>query len=95
MTQRGGERTAAQNERDFPNIVELEAPPNGFGVKLDSMYEFHRQRGLRTRSSLSAELCILNLVFDMFREVHKELQQNFGRKVCKRRSLIIAPCPKF
>ena len=45
---RRGERTTAQNERDFPKIVELEVPPNGFGVKLDSMYEFHRQRGLET-----------------------------------------------
>ena len=49
MTQRRGERTAAQNERDFPNIVELEVPPNGFGVKLDAMYEFHRERGLEPR----------------------------------------------
>ena len=43
MTQRRGERTAAQNEREFPHIVELAVPPTGFGVKLNSMYEFHRQ----------------------------------------------------
>lgn len=47
MTQRRGERTAVQNERDFPYIVELPVPPNGFGAKLDSMYEFHREHGIQ------------------------------------------------
>jgi hypothetical protein len=49
MTRRKGERSAAHNERDFPHIVEFEVPSNGFGVRLDAMYEFHRQRGLETR----------------------------------------------
>lgn len=49
MTQRRGERTAAQNEREFPHIVEMEVPPSGFGTNLDSMYEFHRQRGIEAR----------------------------------------------
>ena len=49
MTQRKGERTGAQNERDYPNIVKLAVPPNGFGAKLDAMYEFHRSRGLDDR----------------------------------------------
>jgi hypothetical protein len=57
MTQRRGERTAAQNERDFPKIVEFEVPPNGFGVKLDPMYEFHCQRGLETRRGRGKASC--------------------------------------
>jgi len=44
-----GERTAAQNEREFPHIVELQVPPNGFGAQLDAMYEFHRKRDLEAR----------------------------------------------
>lgn len=49
MIRRRGERTAHQNERDFPNIVELKVPPNGLGPKLDLIHEFHRQRGLDIR----------------------------------------------
>jgi len=49
MTRRKGERTSRANERDFPNIVELIVPPNGFGRTLDSIHEFHRQRGLEAR----------------------------------------------
>jgi len=49
MSRRKAERTSRANERDFPNIVELPVPPNGFGAKLDSIHEFHRQRGLEAR----------------------------------------------
>jgi hypothetical protein len=49
MTQRKGERTTRQNEREYPNIVELPVPPNGFRAKLDLIQEFHRERGLDIR----------------------------------------------
>jgi hypothetical protein len=49
LTPRKGKRTVAQNERDYPHIVELAVPPNGFGAALDAMYEFHRTRGLTDR----------------------------------------------
>jgi len=38
MIRRKSERTSRANERDFPNIVELPAPPNGFGAKLDLIH---------------------------------------------------------
>lgn len=47
MTRRKGEETAAQNERQYPYIVELPVPPNGLGSKLDSMYQFHRDSGIQ------------------------------------------------
>jgi hypothetical protein len=53
LTQRKGERTAAQNERDHPHIVELAVRPSGFGATLDAMYEFHRARGLSDRRGRS------------------------------------------
>lgn len=49
MHKRKGERTTRQNERECPNTVELKMPPNGFGKKLDLIYEFHRERGLDIR----------------------------------------------
>jgi hypothetical protein len=49
MTLRKGERTSRANEYDFPHIVELPMPPNGFGKKLDLIHEFHHQRGLDIR----------------------------------------------
>lgn len=49
MIRRKGERTSRSYERDFPNIVELPVPPNGFGAKLDLIHEFHRERGIDIR----------------------------------------------
>jgi hypothetical protein len=49
MTRRKGEITARMNERDFPHIVELLLPDGGFGSALDSMYAFHRDRGIESR----------------------------------------------
>jgi len=49
MTRRKGQRTPAQNEREFPLIVEMAVPPNGFGRKLDAMHAFHSERGLEAR----------------------------------------------
>ena len=49
MTRRKGERTSRANERDFPNIVELPVPPNGFGKTLDLIHDFHRERDLEAR----------------------------------------------
>jgi hypothetical protein len=49
VTRRKGERTSRANERDFPNIVELPVPPNGFGAKLDLIHQFHDERGLDSR----------------------------------------------
>jgi hypothetical protein len=54
MSYRRGERTAAQNEREFPNIVELLVPPGGFGPNLDTIYAFHRECGIETRRGRSA-----------------------------------------
>jgi hypothetical protein len=34
-------------ERDFPHIVEMIVPPGGLGSKLDAMYEFHTQYGIK------------------------------------------------
>jgi hypothetical protein len=46
MVQRRGERTAARNERDFPDIIELQVPANGFGVLLDGMHSFYGECGI-------------------------------------------------
>lgn len=36
-------------ERDFPHIVEMAVPPNGFGKRLDAMYDWHRAHGIEAR----------------------------------------------
>jgi hypothetical protein len=46
MTRRKGERTSRMNERDFPHIVEMPLPDDGFGTRLDEMETFHRLRGI-------------------------------------------------
>jgi len=44
-----GQRTARQNERDFPHIVEQLLPPGGFGMTLIRMHDWDRSRGLEIR----------------------------------------------
>ena len=49
MARRKGEITARMNERDFPHIVELALPSDGFGRALDAVHDFHRLRGIQSR----------------------------------------------
>lgn len=50
MTARKGERTSRTNERDYPHLVEMPVPPNGFGRTLTAMIDWHLQRGIPSRS---------------------------------------------
>jgi hypothetical protein len=54
MTRRKGEITARMNERDYPHIVELVVPPNGFGLRLDAMMAFHRVRRIEDKRGRSS-----------------------------------------
>ena len=48
MTRRGGKAPA--NERDFPHIVEIALPVNGFNFRLSrEMAAFHRSHDIETR----------------------------------------------
>ena len=49
MTRYKGRSNAKAIERDFPHIVEMAVPPNGFGIRLDAMYEWHRSRDIEAR----------------------------------------------
>jgi hypothetical protein len=49
MTRYKGRVSARAIERDFPHIVEMAVPPHGFGSRLDTMYEWHRSRGIEVR----------------------------------------------
>jgi len=39
--------TARMNERDYPHIVELALPPEGFRARSDDMLAFHRERHIQ------------------------------------------------
>lgn len=47
MSRRKGERTFAMNERDYPNLVAIPVPPNGLGMTLNAMHDWHREHGVR------------------------------------------------
>jgi hypothetical protein len=49
MTRRKGETTSRINERDYPNIVELPVPSDGFRDKSVAMIAFHRERGIEMK----------------------------------------------
>ena len=34
-------------ERDFPHFVDVVVPLGGLGARLDAMYEFHTQHGIK------------------------------------------------
>jgi hypothetical protein len=46
-------RAAPLNERDYPHVVELVVPRNGFGQTLVAIMVFHRERGIETRRGRS------------------------------------------
>jgi hypothetical protein len=47
MTRYEGRQNAKAVERDFPHFVDIVAPPGGLGSKLEAMYEFHTQCGIK------------------------------------------------
>ena len=49
MSRRKGEITARMNEREYPHLVELPLPADGFGTARDAMLAFHREHGIQPR----------------------------------------------
>jgi len=49
MTRRKREITGLMNERDFPHLVELALPPEGFRGVLLEIDAFHRERRIPVR----------------------------------------------
>ena len=49
MTRYKGRQNAKAVEKDFPHFVDVVVPPIGLGKKLDAMYEFHGQNGIRAQ----------------------------------------------
>ena len=47
MTRYKGRQSAKAVERDFPHFVDIVVPLGGHGTKLDAMYEFHTQYGIK------------------------------------------------
>jgi hypothetical protein len=49
MSRYKGRASVTSVERDFPHVVEMQVPANGFGKKLDAMYDFHTRHGIRAQ----------------------------------------------
>ena len=49
MTRYKGSRGAKAVEREYPHFVDVVVPPGGLGSRLDAMYEFHTQHGIRAK----------------------------------------------
>jgi hypothetical protein len=47
MTRYKGQPKASSIEQDFPHHVDIPVPPYGLGTRLDAMYEFHAQHGIK------------------------------------------------
>jgi len=47
MSRYKGQVRATRTERDFPHHVDVIVPPGGLGTKLDAMYAFHTQNGIK------------------------------------------------
>jgi hypothetical protein len=47
MSRYKGQLKAAQTERLFPHHVDIIVPPGGLGTRLDAMYDFHIQHGIK------------------------------------------------
>jgi hypothetical protein len=53
MTRRKSEITGLANEQDFPHLVELAVPPEGFGRSFLDFDAFHRERRIPVRRGRS------------------------------------------
>jgi hypothetical protein len=52
MSRYKGRPSARAIEKDFPHIVETVVPPGGLSTRLNDMYDFHTQHGIRARLGL-------------------------------------------
>ena len=49
MTRYKSRQSAKAVERDFPHFVDIVVPLGSLGAKLDAMYDFHTQHGIKPR----------------------------------------------
>ena len=49
MTRYKGQLKATRTEIEFPHHVDITIPPGGLGTRLDAMYEFHAQHGVKPK----------------------------------------------
>ena len=47
MTRYKGQPKASLIEQEFPHHVDILVPPHGLGTRLDAMYDFHAQHGIK------------------------------------------------
>jgi hypothetical protein len=47
MTGYKGQLKASRTEQEFPHHVDIIVPPGGLGTRLNAMYEFHAQHGIK------------------------------------------------
>ena len=47
MSRYKSRQSAKAVEQDVPHFVDVVVPPGSLGTKLDAMYDFHTQRGIK------------------------------------------------
>lgn len=47
MTRYKGQLKATRTQTEFPHHVDIIVPPGGLGTRLDAMYDFHVQYGIK------------------------------------------------
>ena len=64
MTRRKREIVGLTNERDFPHLVELAVPPEGFRSAFLEFDAFHRERRIPVRRAAGVDTRPSNSIFD-------------------------------
>jgi hypothetical protein len=49
MSRYKGQLRASRTEQEFPHHVDIVVPSGGLGTRLDAMYDFHIQHGIRAQ----------------------------------------------
>lgn len=47
MSRYKGQLKATRTQNEFPHHVDIIVPPGGLGTRLDAMYDFHVQHGIK------------------------------------------------
>ena len=84
MSRYKGQLKASRVEQDFPHHVDIIVPPGGLGTRLDAMYDFHIQHGIKPKRGHGAHNTDGPVIRWCFAdaETAKAFSVEFGRR-CK------------
>jgi hypothetical protein len=78
MTRYKGQLKASRTEQEYPHHVDIIVPPGGLGTRLDAMYDFHIQHGIKPQRGHGTHTADGSVIRSCFADA--DLAEAFTRK---------------